>query len=80
MTKMNFKQALKRLLFRELYERLDYQEKMIGLLSKNIDLLSTESKYQTEITLSNYRALECIKSEQGLLEPFVQKDTIKYQV
>lgn len=77
---MNFKRSLRRLLFSDIDEKIDYHEKLLTLLKKNIELLSKESEYQTKITLSNYNALEGLKSEQGLLEPFIQKDTIKYQI
>jgi hypothetical protein len=77
---MNFKQAFRRVLFREVDVKLDYQEKHIELLLKNLKLCDKEQELHSKILMSYMESFQSLKSEQGLTTPFIENPVVKYNV
>ena len=76
---MDFKQSLRRLLFGNIEERIEQEEKLLSLLADNLALLNKELGYLHQIVMSHNRAFESLKEEQGITE-FPERNVIKYNV
>lgn len=84
---MNFKQAFRRLFFKEIDAELDIlnqllnkQIELVNALSGNLTVLGRESEAQTKIVLNLVKILDASNVEQGLTVEYPRKIIIPFEI